>query len=92
MGNKRRRIAISLKPARVTEQDSVLRKPTKQERHRKKLGTGFKSTSPYGAIKTLIMYVVKINKNYTAYIIANSKCLPILSVLGENIVGRELLF
>lgn len=37
----------------------------------KNLTTDFKSIRPYGAIKTLIIYVGKISQSYTAYIVAN---------------------
>lgn len=49
----------------------------------KNFETDLKSSRPYGAIKTLIIYVGKINKSYTAYIGANFK----ISVLGEKVVG-----
>lgn len=49
----------------------------------KNLETDLKSSRPYGVIKTLITYVGKINKSYTAYIGANFK----VSVLGGNVVG-----
>lgn len=49
----------------------------------KHLETDLKSNRPYGAIKTLIIYVGKINKSYTAYIGANFK----VSALGGDVVG-----